>query len=61
MTYPTLDQWVTSFFPPNSQMKFQLSPAPAGSFEKETLVVSPIILVITTDRAVTVRERDPDG
>ena len=25
--YPLLDQWVTSFFPPNSQIKFQVSGA----------------------------------
>ena len=31
MTYPTLDQWVTSFFSPNSQMKFQVSRGPARS------------------------------
>ncbi len=47
-----------------SSMQFQLSPAPKEAlapFEKETLLTSAMIVATASDRAVTVRERDPDG
>ena len=44
-------------------MKFQVSPAPRNlaPFEKETLLTPALIVATAFDRAVTVRERDPDS
>ena len=46
-----------------NQMKFQVSPAPRNlaPFEKETLLTPALIVATAFDRAVTVRERDPDS